>query len=379
MHASDALTTTVAEPGTRAKPDRFYRPELDVLRFIAFMAVFICHGQGLFLGGSFAAWAIRIGRVLSVYVQQLGALGVCLFFLLSSYLITELLLQEREKTGSVHLKAFYVRRILRIWPLYYAGVVIAIVAGLVGHMGRLSRTDILCLVFFVAWKGGDFHFNPMGPLWSISCEELFYAVWPTIAKIRGSRSVLTACLLVIPLSLASAVVTHNAWYNPVSLFLFFAFGGLVAMLLHARDFSLPIAGRLLLAALAIGCWASVMGGWLPLTGATGIIAGQLLLAAAYSLFFLSIYAFPTPWLPKSLIYLGRISYGLYVFHLLCIDIVRKFLLPHLRPGQQGLTAALVAYACSLALTIAFAAVSYRFFELPFLQLKRRFTFVRSRD
>ena len=83
---------------------RFYRPELDVLRFIAFGMVFLSHAVGQY----------RLADV--------GILGVPVFFMLSAFLITELLLQEKQKTGTVHVSSFYIRRILRIWPLYFAAL-----------------------------------------------------------------------------------------------------------------------------------------------------------------------------------------------------------------------------------------------------------------
>ncbi len=182
-------TAAVELSKQRTKVERFYRPELDVLRFIAFLAVFVCHGPRLLVGASAPAWKIRIVHVFEAYAHS-GAWGVCLFFLLSSYLITELLLQERHKTDTVHLKAFYIRRILRIWPLYFAGVAIAIAVGLHNSTYRLSRSEILYLLCFVGWMGKAYHFNPMGPLWSISCEEIFYIVWPTVVKMRGKASIL---------------------------------------------------------------------------------------------------------------------------------------------------------------------------------------------
>src|ERR1700743_3828093 len=99
------------------RPGRLYLPQLDVMRFFAFLAVFWSHS----LPGvdqSHAGFGGIIARLEGVS-EQFGFNGVGLFFLLSAYLITKLLLAERETTGGIHLKQFYVRRMLRIWPLYY--------------------------------------------------------------------------------------------------------------------------------------------------------------------------------------------------------------------------------------------------------------------
>src|ERR1700674_928143 len=97
-----------------ARTSAFYHPELDVLRFWAFLMVFACHASTRIyflpgITGSLGRLAIRA-----------GGCGVDLFFCLSAYLITEILLRERRGKGSIDVRSFYVRRILRIWPLYFA-------------------------------------------------------------------------------------------------------------------------------------------------------------------------------------------------------------------------------------------------------------------
>src|ERR1039458_6841980 len=96
-----------------SKSSAAYRPELDALRFFAFLCVFCFHRMD-YVGTDPIRdrWGFRIGTI--------GAFGVPVFFLLSAFLITDLLLRERERTGRVHIQAFYIRRILRIWPLYFA-------------------------------------------------------------------------------------------------------------------------------------------------------------------------------------------------------------------------------------------------------------------
>ena len=100
---------------------RFYRPELDVLRFLAFLLVFFRHGYE-----AFASPGVR-------RVGEASGIGLPVFFLLSAYLITELLLREQEKTGTIHLRAFFVRRILRIWPLYFLFLLGSFLIAVSGH------------------------------------------------------------------------------------------------------------------------------------------------------------------------------------------------------------------------------------------------------
>ena len=120
------VTEAVTEPrpaaeATKRSGSSFYRPELDVLRFLAFLGVFVFHGTlvaDLSFFGSWEPWAAAVCKS--------GAFGVDLFFALSAYLITALLLREKESQGALDLKAFYLRRILRIWPLYFTFLTFAL-------------------------------------------------------------------------------------------------------------------------------------------------------------------------------------------------------------------------------------------------------------
>jgi len=193
------LNLSVSEIHGEATNSRssFYRPELDLLRLLAFILVFALHGPRLTESGpDVAQWKASLAYVFNRFALS-GQAGLPLFFFLSSYLITELLLREKERTGLIDLKAFYFRRVLRIWPLYFAGVGLGVVVGLWKPSLRLSHHEILYLTTFTAWLGETFHGNPFGVLWSVSVEEWFYFVWPSLsADIRfdirhycsGSRS-----------------------------------------------------------------------------------------------------------------------------------------------------------------------------------------------
>jgi peptidoglycan/LPS O-acetylase OafA/YrhL len=121
------LSQALVEPPPQSayKPRRFYQPELDGLRFYAFLGVFIYHTlpeQPAFYRGLH----LPLPSLWSAVVKS-GASGVDLFFALSAFLITSLLLREGEETGGISLRLFYLRRILRIWPLYLVVMAVAIV------------------------------------------------------------------------------------------------------------------------------------------------------------------------------------------------------------------------------------------------------------
>src|SRR5271167_1278609 len=104
-------------PADRAAPN-FYRPELDGLRFFAFFAVYLNHTMSFGEQGHHRHMPDALGNALGT-IGVAGAFGVDLFFVLSAYLLTELLVREGVARGTVDVRAFYLRRILRIWPLYF--------------------------------------------------------------------------------------------------------------------------------------------------------------------------------------------------------------------------------------------------------------------
>ncbi len=371
---SSALTSTqVTQEQTKT---RFYRPELDLLRLFAFVTVFLTHGPRL------ADSPNHVRHLIGAIYNRVaggGVYGLSLFFFLSSYLITELLLREQRKTGSIHLRWFYIRRILRIWPLYYLAVACAIILPLFIHsMPALSHHQSLYLLLLVGYLAQAANGNPFGVLWSISVEEFFYAVWPLLVK-RGQRWLLISCVLIIPASLAVAFTAFDIWYNPFVQFLFFASGAIFAIVTENLAWDVGISRRLLVAALGLACWIDariLLNQISPRVVATPVAfvlgdLGCILMFLAFLNLRLSL-----PWITKPLLYLGRISYGLYVFHLLCYQLVEFWLLPH--GVITGIHTMVTTQVITIALTIGMATLSYKYFEGPFLRLKERYAPIKTR-
>jgi peptidoglycan/LPS O-acetylase OafA/YrhL len=375
---------------------RFYRPELDALRFFAFFCVFLFHRLDYLPLNAVQhpmLWAVSMA----------GCFGVPVFFLLSSFLIVELLLREREQTGDIHIRAFYLRRILRIWPLYFAAFYgISLLGHFLPNVGPKPGA-YLAFTFFAGnwfilrhgWMAGS-----IDPLWSIAVEEQFYIFVPMLTR-WGGRRVLAFVSLVLLLAAYAAVYyfarNHIGgetaeWCNSWFQFQFFAAGALLAILLHGRIPRWPVVLRVPVFVLAAACWVFTVyhlkvksyylpGEALPSVGAS--LAGWGLVLAGAVLLLLAILGLPAKYVPRPLIYLGRISYGLYIFH----SLVFYLLLDEGRPSLLRAMSALrlshshlpvLATALVLTVTIALAALSYRCFEMPFLRLKQRFTYVRSR-
>jgi peptidoglycan/LPS O-acetylase OafA/YrhL len=374
-------------PHDRPAPQaHFYRPELDVLRFIAFFSVFIAHLENAPVPADASPLKAGLLHLYAVVVAS-GAFGMCIFFLLSAYLITELLIRERAATGSIHLRAFYTRRILRIWPLYFGVVFAGYFIGLVLPHYALSGAWVAAFVFLAAnWYTGRVGYAPstVGVLWSISLEEQFYLLWPSIAKFGGLRALTIGSLLTIPLGYgvlfylcrAGQPMQPTLWTNSFVQFSFFGLGALLALVLHRTQFSIPLWTRPVLLIAGILLWLSAnqyfhVNGDFFEPRQKLVTCGFAVMTAGCVAIFLSLFGIARGVLPSPLIYLGKISYGLYVFHVPCRE-VAQWLVGGVRH------ALLLQPLLEMALTIGVATLSYRYFEMPFLRLKKRFEFVRTR-
>lgn len=367
---------------TKTRKARFYRPELDMLRFFAFLCVFQHHVD--FTLGLDRFFPARIREL-----QEAGAYGVCLFFLLSAYLITELLCKERDETNSIHLKAFYIRRVLRIWPLYFLFLAFGIVFGLVMPHFRVEPYRIVAFLllagnWYTAYVGWTV--NPISPLWSISVEEQFYLLVPTIMKYGGRRAIWTLSVLFFIASYGvlawlgqhDASVNVKIWSNSFVQFQFFAAGCILALGLRARVPKLNVFWRAISVAGGVAMWMAAT----DVTRHIDVHPGGSRLCAMYAmiligtvLIFLGFLGLNASLVPKSLRYLGQISYGLYVFHEFVSELVSAAAKHWPRAGLRGTP---YSGILDLALTITLAALSYQFVERPFLRLKERYAFIKSR-
>ncbi len=375
-------------PAPQAAPRaRFgYRPELDILRFCAFLIVFTCHGADSMSPADLVAHHVpaRIAAALIGCIRG-GGYGVDLFFCLSAYLITALLLQERLDTGKLQIGQFYLRRLLRIWPVYYLMIAIAAAYTLVDPAQQFGFRYVVPFLLFV----GNWSFVLFGwpysvakPLWSVSVEEQFYLLWPPLVARLGRRQIIWVAIALMVAAnctrldgLAHHLMARQLWANTLAhldsigtgILLGVVFGQgaprlatpwrvmLIvagAISFAAQDAMLTSSGLLTATAVLVGYPAAALGCACILTGFLGSSIRS-----------------------SALQYLGKISYGLYAFHLLCIAIVDRLLQRH---GAGGLLYWISHMGGALILTIAVSAVSYTVLEKPFLLLKRRFTVVESR-
>jgi peptidoglycan/LPS O-acetylase OafA/YrhL len=376
-------------------PQKLFFPNLNGVRFIAALMVIVHHVQQTkkFFGLPSHYQDNPMGT-------NLGGLGVTLFFVLSGFLITYLLLMEKSESGTVSLRDFYVRRILRIWPLYYFIVLLAFFVIphffpglLIGnfadklpiHFGTklamyLFLVPNLLIVLYPYYPPVLF----ASQAWSIGVEEQFYVFWPVLVKHSRRLPLILGAIIasfVVVAVLISVAANYAQWLYFLEKFLLvtridcMAVGGLAAWLLVtnsaalARIYSPAVQGAAYLLTFILAYFEISFRflNHLPYS----ILYGILLLNLAAN--------------PKTLLhmnnrlfdYLGRISFGLYMYHMLAVVVAIRAVL-WLTSGYSPIINLLI-YSLSLSLTVLISAMSYELFEKPFLKLKVRFSAIVSGD
>jgi peptidoglycan/LPS O-acetylase OafA/YrhL len=360
---------------------------LDGLRFIAATLVVINHTEQIsdILGlDSFIGYR---------GVEQIGKFGVMLFFTLSGFLITYLLLKEKSLTGTINIKAFYIRRILRIWPLYILIILLAFFAFhniplldlRSGDKGIYFDNIGLKLLFYLLMLP-NLVLLVFGPVpfasqtWSIGSEEQFYLIWPILLK-RINISVLSLLLVIISYHLFLYIFQNYVRSNiyreycvalmqtvPLDLM---ALGGIAAVLVYTKSkiydsINLILSNNLVQASFLIALSLLLFTGY-RFTYFNHFLYGLLLSA----LVFIICREQKNTILESRLFsFGGKISYGIYMWHAPVVTLVLKSLL------FFGWYSKVFAYPIIVCLTLFVSWLSFRFIESPFLNLKDRFTIVR---
>jgi peptidoglycan/LPS O-acetylase OafA/YrhL len=364
---------------------KIYFPGLNGLRFIAAFVVVLGHTEQL------KVWfGLPPAPVLWSSNSPVGDYAVTLFFTLSGFLITYLLLAEQQQTGTIQVRKFYVRRILRIWPLYYLLVLIgfmvfpAIIAGLQDYSGpRGTYTHITLIGHLLILPNITMYLGALpaiSHLWTIGVEEQFYLMWPPLMR-RFNLPRLLIGIIVLKLvihTLSLMVVNPPIEFNQVIRFMTrfriesMAVGGLGAYLLFSQHRAL----RVIFHPLVEKAILIVVIGHLLFAPTRSTTPEHLALSALYMLFMLNVACNPQS--TVSLVHpilnrLGQMSYGIYMYHLAVIYLVIIGL------RQLGAANDLLVYGLVTTLTIGIAALSYDHFERPFLNLKKRFAVLDTGD
>ena len=368
---------------------RVYFPNLNGLRFIAALLVIIHHiEQFKSIYGIQNNWQSGV-------IQILGEQGVSLFFVLSGFLITYLLLEEEKQTGTIKLKDFYIRRILRIWPLYFfigflALVVLPqfpmmIIPGYeLDFVYRHIQTKMILFLLFLPnlmpYLGGIIPYASQ--TWSIGTEEQFYLVWPLLMKnIKKHRVALMLLIIAGYILTARALWSSHTDFLPFKYYIsgywslfnidLMAIGGLLAILLHTENKFLKYIRN------NFAFYVSLIVVLYMFKQAVMIEhIYKETYAVLYGIIILNFASNPKIHFnleARSFNYLGKISYGLYMYHPIAL------VLTVLLAKWTGLITNIFIYPVGILLTIVLAGLSYRYFETFFLKLKRRYSTVQSGD
>ncbi len=370
---------------------RVHLPALDGLRGAAVLAVMFFHFH----------LAVEDQYIFSGFPAALARAGWCgvdLFFVLSGFLITGILLEAKDSPR--YFRNFYARRALRIFPLYYAMLAaVFLLAPLLRFLvtpkfETLADHQAPLWLYYsnlaVAWNGRFFfqaEWVELNHFWSLAIEEQFYLIWPAVVLLCGRRALLAVCL-----TLPAAAFTLRAalgWNGDHQC--------LVYVLTLCRWDGLAIGGLLALASRTSG-WrerlmrpasivavASFLGlismaareNGLPWYKPAVQVFGYSLLAVFFgAVLFLAVHSRPNGrlirlWTHPALRFFGKYSYGLYVAHPNIVKLLERILSAEKLARWSGAPAlgALLFMALALALSIAAALISWHLYEKHFLKLK----------
>jgi peptidoglycan/LPS O-acetylase OafA/YrhL len=337
-----------------------YIPELQGLRGLAVLSVVIYHCHP------------RLEGTWIHYVSLWGWAGVNLFFVLSGFLITSILLESRNKER--YFRNFYGRRALRIWPVYVLLLVVVYLNApwFIGPTiaQAIKTAPWLAYIFFVQ---NLFHLAlppALGPTWSLAIEEQYYFVWAPIVRFIRSPWILATVLLIA--AIGSPLLDHHVWLTPTHTLIHLdgiALGSLLAIGLHTLALSRRtwlISG---LAAAVLGFWATatIAAGTRFLDSALAVAFGGVVLAAiaatgARNPISAALRRGPLP-------FYGRISYGLYMIHIAIFIYFGWF---DARMDRYGIPGNLAVVAFRIAASTAAATILWYSFESQILKLKRYF-------
>jgi peptidoglycan/LPS O-acetylase OafA/YrhL len=373
------------------KSKALFFPNLDGMRFLCFLSVFLYHS---FYTESQNVLSSPTYRFVKSGLFENGNLGVNFFFVLSGFLITILLIREKQEYGKIHIVNFWIRRVLRIWPLYFFCVLFGFaifpyLKQMLGFVPSENASLIHYLTFtsnFDMMHKGLPDCSVLGVLWTIAIEEQFYLIWPVLLAVLPLRHYWKLFAGIILLSLA-----YRAWQmdtavnemHTLSCISDMAVGAMGAWLMSAERFRKKAEkmkrGWILLmyaGLLAVFLFRKE----LFFTNAVLMVCERLLISilillaileqnyAERSFFKLSSF--------RGISRLGTMTYGLYCLHfiaiLITVTLMRKFgMLDNLIMVMIPQT------LVSLALSILISILSYKYFEQPFLKLKNKFAYFRK--
>ncbi len=365
---------------------KLYFENLDGLRFLCFLSVFFYHSfytDFTHISSSYSYKFIKWG------VFGNGNLGVNFFFVLSGFLITYLLIEEKLNNNTIAVTKFWMRRVLRIWPLFYfcvffGFVIFPILKSVFGQEPDESATLVYYLTFlnnFDMIKNGLPDASILGVLWSVAIEEQFYFIWPLILSFVPVKKFWIPFVVVIIISLTFRAVNpsyNNDEFHTLSCIGDMAVGAFGAWFCFKNSFkvfiiSMSKAGLILLYAsffLIFFFRSELFNHLFFLQVLERIIIAIFILFIILEQNYCKNSLFKMSRFTK-ISYLGRLTYGMYCLHFIGILIATN-LTKMLQFNTHLWQVIFVDSSIALFITIIISLLSYRYFESFFLRLKNKF-------
>ena len=379
---------------------KIYFKNLDSIRFFAALIVYIGHG----ISPSYQYLPIQ-NTIWEQFLNviSIGPIGVYMFFVLSGFLITYLLISEYEINKKISLKNFYIRRILRIWPLYFLIIVFAFgiipfITYLTGtykpapskiiyYLTFLSNFDIIRLL-----QNNLGFINPFPQVvtWSVSVEEQFYLFWPLIFVFIPKRFWIHSILLVIAGSLFFRLLYFNnaqiLYMHTIALLIYLGMGALLAYLIktshrikhifencstytHLLLFIISFCFLFWFKALFTFKYGNVVGSIVISLSFALIITAQAI-TKSKSILNLHNISFANRW--------GKYTYGIYLIHPIVL-VFTNMLIPLMPFPTENFIYSFSNGIVCFPITLFLSKLSYKYYESRFLLLKERFTSVETKE
>ena len=348
----------------RAYLNRRHFGSLDGIRAIAILGVL---------------WHHTMQPVARLPLSARGFLGVDLFFVMSGFLIVTLLLREQDRNGDISLKKFYMRRTLRIFPVYYAVLAVLLVAfGVVFRGSETASEYMMAMPFYLTYTSNFIREETLlAVAWSLATEEQFYLVWPPLEKwlSRYLLPIMVGLLVINQLINFRVILAaqHARLEVLQSTFTPILLGVVLAHALHSKDWYDRLAG------LFANRWATVVSfvvmllviNFQPL-GADISGFPRLLIHLIMTVFLAACvlneqHALAPVFQWSPFVRIGQISYGMYLFHMFVVAMSAAVL------SRIGLSQPIFLFVATLIGTVIVAELSFRFYEKPFLRLKGRWS------
>ncbi|MBK7173247.1 MAG: acyltransferase [Bacteroidales bacterium] len=370
-----------------------YIPQFDIIRFFAAFMIVIYHSYiawkgwfglpGILSAGDYKTFS-GFGAHVDQFLRNLP-IGVDIFFFISGYLLTYLLVIEKQKYGKVNIPKFYIRRGLRIWPLYF--FLVAIAPFLVSWLGEKQPVywPTIALINNFQTINTQEWIYPFSHFWSICIEEHFYIFWPIIVAFIPIRKLPHAITLLLGFSWCYKIYTYlflaSNWYelylHTFSRMDVILLGGLLAVFYIKKPFtfkmhwiSISLISVILVILLSFDDMSNYEN---MLNGVTRrfvyiVLIGLIMMDTLFNpdrKSFLGKF--------KPILYLGKVSYGIYMYgNILVLVVIKKVLMDyHINNIYLYF---LIIFLASLIIPV----ISYELLEKPFLRLKQRFALVKTR-